>query len=366
MYIRRRVLTPFAVALFMASSVLIGPASAQNQKVDKKVAQAQQEEIQAVLHIADAVTAGQIAPADFVMTYSADYLKALENRTFSAFTLSIPAEPAPPTALTMYMRLVSKNPVVPAVPNPADKKDKDKGKDKDKDKNHPVYAFEDAYPVDLKAPAAGVYRVSRPFSVPAGEYEALIVLKERAPIEKDKKVKNPVYKTAVLKQAITVPDFWNGELAISSVIMAGGVEPIATPLTREEAKEQPYTLGMTKITPTFTNKLGKKSELSVVFIIYNTGQDQNKKPDVSVEYGFYMKVATADKGEKFFNKTNAQNFNATTLPPQFDPALGHQLVAGQSVPLGSFPEGDYRLEIKVTDKLAGKTIVQNVPFSVGS
>ena len=68
--------------------------------------------------------------------------------------------------------------------------------------------------------------------------------------------------------------------------------------------------------------------------------------------------------EKFFNKTNPQALNAQTLPPQFDFAAGHQLQSGQAVPLASFPEGDYRLEIKVTDKLASKTLTRDVNFSV--
>jgi hypothetical protein len=34
------------------------------------------------------------------------------------------------------------------------------------------------------------------------------------------------------------------------------------------------------------------------------------------------------------------------------------------VPLASFPVGDYRLEIKLTDKLSGKTMTQNVNFTV--
>jgi hypothetical protein len=165
---------------------------------------------------------------------------------------------------------------------------------------------------------------------------------------------------------MTIPDFWNGDLATSSIILAANVEPLTAPLTPQEVKEQPYTLGTTRIIPVTSHKLSKKSELSVVFIIYNTGQDANKKPDVTVEYSFHQKLATAENGEKFFNKTNPQNFNATTLPPQFDPALGHQLVAGQAVPLGSFPEGEFRLEVKVTDKLTGKNITHNVPFGVGS
>jgi hypothetical protein len=68
--------------------------------------------------------------------------------------------------------------------------------------------------------------------------------------------------------------------------------------------------------------------------------------------------------EKFFNKTAPQNLNAQTLPPQFDVAAGHQLQAGQAVPLASFPEGEYRLEVKVTDKIANKSLTRDVNFTV--
>ena len=34
------------------------------------------------------------------------------------------------------------------------------------------------------------------------------------------------------------------------------------------------------------------------------------------------------------------------------------------MPLASFPEGDYRLEIKVTDKIANKSLTRDVNFSV--
>ena len=87
-------------------------------------------------------------------------------------------------------------------------------------------------------------------------------------------------------------------------------------------------------------------------LIYNPKIDATNKPDVTVEYNFYAKHG--GQPEKFFNKTNPQNLNAQTLPPQFDFAAGHQLQSGQAVPLASFPEGDYRLEIKVTDKIANK------------
>ena len=117
-----------------------------------------------------------------------------------------------------------------------------------------------------------------------------------------------------------------------------------------------------EILPTFETKFTKKAELSTFMLIYNPKVDSANKPDVSVEYNFYQKQA--GQPEKFFNKTNPQNLNAQTLPPNFDFAAGHQLQSGQAVPLASFPEGDYRLEIKVTDKIANKTLTREINFTV--
>jgi hypothetical protein len=99
-------------------------------------------------------------------------------------------------------------------------------------------------------------------------------------------------------------------------------------------------------------------------LIYNPKVDSANKPDVTVEFNFYQKPA--GQPEKFFNKTAPQNLNAQTLPPNFDFAAGHQLQTGQAVPLASFPEGDYRLEIKVTDKIANKTLTREVNFTVSA
>ena len=107
----------------------------------------------------------------------------------------------------------------------------------------------------------------------------------------------------------------------------------------------------------------KSDELQTFLLIYNARTDKDNKPDVSVEFNFHVKQGGE---EKFFNKTNPQNLNAQTLPPGFDFAAGHQLQAGQAIPLSSFPEGEYRLEIKVTDKLAQKTITRDVGFKVGA
>jgi hypothetical protein len=145
------------------------------------------------------------------------------------------------------------------------------------------------------------------------------------------------------------------------VIVATSIEPLAAPLTAQQQVERPYAMGSMEIVPAVGTRFTKQTELSTFMLIYNAKTDAANKPDVSVEYNFYVKASGA---EKFFNKTNPQSLNAQTLPPQFDFAAGHQLQTGQAVPLGSFPEGDYRLEIKITDKLATKTVTREVKFTV--
>ena len=69
--------------------------------------------------------------------------------------------------------------------------------------------------------------------------------------------------------------------------------------------------------------------------------------------------------DKAFTKLATQSFNATTLPGQFDLNLGHQVFVGQGIPVkDAFKPGEYRLEIKVTDKTNGQTVTRNVPFTV--
>ena len=165
----------------------------------------------------------------------------------------------------------------------------------------------------------------------------------------------------VIKQSLTVPDL-STELTTSSIIVADKVEVLQSPLPNEQQSTNPYTFGQMKITPAAEPKFSKKNELSIVFWIYGAASDPaTKKPDVTIDFKFNRK--NGDNYE-YFNKTEPQQLNAQTLPPQFDLAAGHQLPGSLAVPLASFPEGDYRLDIELTDKAAGKTLKRDVTFSV--
>jgi len=358
------------IAVALVSSIGL---AAQNPpgKDDKKKTEAQNKEIQGIVKIVDDVSAGKPAPNDLTIAWAReDVLKAQGNKQYVPFTVTLDPSTVTGGNVAFYWRVVSKDAAgAPPPPEAAAQKKDDKDKDKDKDKKKPEYAYEDISFIPVTAGQTPM-RVSRSFTVPGGAYDVFVVVKEPMP---EKAPKNaPPGKVSVLRQAVTVPDYWNGELNTSSVILAQRIDPLPAPLTPQQQADRPYALGMMEIVPAPDTKFTKKSELNTFMLIYNPKVDKDNKPDVVVEYNFCQVAAGSEPkagepckaGEKFFNKTNPQTLNASTLPPQFDFAAGHQLQSGQAVPLASFPEGQYRLEIKVTDKVANKSLTRDVNFTV--
>ena len=359
----------FSLVLILVSVSLTGLVLAQQKGKEQKKSydKAQTQDIRALLKLVDDASAGQPAPSDFQITWQSHYLKARDQKTYVPFTITIEPGKLTSSGIAMYVRAVKRGGEAPASAQTAQKDQKDQ-------KKGPEFPFEDVHFIDLKAePAEGAksaaasagtaapaYRFSRALSVPPGEYDVWVAIKERTPLnDKDKGATPP--KATVFKQALTVPDFWSNEFLTSSIIVAERVEPLAAPIPETERGIHPYAFETMELVPAVANKFSKKGNLSLLFFVYNAGLDTNKKPDVMVEYSFSRKV---DGGEKFFNSTVPQKFNAETLPAQFDVAAGHQIVAGQEIPLASFPEGDYRLEIKVTDKIGNKTLTENVNLTV--
>jgi hypothetical protein len=201
--------------------------------------------------------------------------------------------------------------------------------------------------------------LSRAFAVPAGDYDVYVAVGEQT--GQPSKDKPAIGRTTVLKQSLTVPNYWGPELTTTPILIAQNVEQLSSPLSQDQQLERPYVLGNMEIVPAPDHVLSKKEELSLLFLIYNVQVSETGKPDLEVEYRFNQKTGET---EKFFNRTQPQQFNATTLPPQFDVRAGHQVVGGQTIPLASFPEGDYRLEIKINDKLSTKSITREVRFTV--
>jgi hypothetical protein len=333
-------------AVLLLSVTLVG----QSKPVQQKYSDAQVREIQGIIKILDGVAAGQPAPNDLSLSWArADVLKGTANLQYVPFTVTI--DPAKVTGrnISVYWRVVSKT---PAGAPPAEDAPKPGSAPKP-----PAYAYEYLTSSTLPSDQSGLARISRSFTVGPGSYDVFVVIKEPTSTQRNA----PAPKVSVLQQSWDVPDLWNNELTTSSVIVAERVDPLPAPLTPQQQIERPYALGAREINPSLDMKFGKEGELTMFLLIYNPSTDSANKPDVTVEYNFYTKQGT---GEKFFNKTTPQRLNAQSLDPAFNMAAGHQLPSGQTIPLTVFPAGDYRLEVKVTDNLASKSVTRDVSFSV--
>ena len=176
--------------------------------------------------------------------------------------------------MAFYWRVVNKN----ARRRRAAAADAKKDEKKDDKNKKTDYAYEDIAFVPVAAGQTPM-RISRSFTVPAGSYDVFLIAKEPTP---DKAPKNaPPAKASVVKHTVEVPDFWNGELATSSVIVAQRIDPLPAPLTPQQQADRPYALGGMEIVPAFETKFTKKSELSTFMLIYNPKVDSANKPDVT-------------------------------------------------------------------------------------
>lgn len=318
------------------------------------LAAAQQQEIQSLLRTADAAMSGQPAPADFPMQFRNDFLKALGNRVWVPITLTLdPAKVAGP-GLALYLRVVPRGMTAPPAPPPPSDKDKKKDPKNAPPAPAPAYPFEDVSFFDAKTAPGQPIRIARGIGVPSGSYDLYVVMQERA-------AAGTASKTAVLKQPIEVPNFSNGEFATSTVILAERVDQLPSPITPDQQTAHPYAFGQTEIVLSPEQKFKKSQELIVLMQIYNPMLTPEKKFNLEATYTFYRQE---NGGEKRFNSTEPQTLTADPMGPGFDPSSGSSIQAGQGVPLQSFPEGVYRLEIKVTDKLSAKVLTQNVTFTV--
>jgi hypothetical protein len=350
----RWVLALIALTAFGASPLL---AQRNNDNKKPQRSKTEQADVEALVRLVDGVSGGvQQAPADVAIAWESNhFVKGQDGITYLPFTLAFDRSKLSKGDVAFYVRLVDK--AAPAMPPPAAPAGGKDGKDNKDAKTQPparpIYPWDNISFIEI--PSSG--KLVRAIALKPGQYEAFIAVKEKGTDQKNA----PPSKMGVLRRELTVPDFNGADLMTSSILVASAIEVLQAPPTTAQQDLNPYTFGPMKINLSADGKFPKSGELNLVFWIYGAGAAAAGKPDVLVEYAFHQKLT---EGEKYFNRTQPQALNAQSLPPEFDVAAGHQLPGTLTVPLTSFPAGDYRLEIKVTDKTSNKTVVQNVAFTV--
>ena len=318
----------------------------------------QRTELLALDEVVRAAQNGQLVqtPNDEPFQVWTDFLKGTDGNTYIPYTLTIDRAKVAASSLAVYVSIMPQASRATALWDPSDLGSS----------SAPEPVFVDGYFVDVSSDGETDIELSRAFTAPGGRYDVYVAIRDSkgAPVDIDEEVPEETPEpppVMMVKRQVEVPDFWNGQLQTSSVILAEVVEPLEQPLTADQQSANPYTLGTTRIVPKQDSSFLQSDDLSLIFLVYNPGLTADQTPDLTIEYNFHL---STEDGEEFFNKTNPQQFSAQTLPPGFDMEAGHQIVAGQSVPLSMFPVGDFRLAIAVTDNVSGASLVREVTFNV--
>ena len=333
--------------LTVAALVCAAPAAGQDEPQSRELSDWERAELQSLVQVVGAAHAGELDPVEDPFDLTPSFLKGTDGNTYVPFTLAIDPAKIDGSSVAVYLYVDA--------PAPAAAEEDDDSDDEEREA-----VFEDAYFIQLDEPGADdMVRLSRAFSVPASDYDVYVALRKSLGEDADDDARGEL-PVMLLKRQVSVPNLWTEQLQTSTVLVAQAIEPLAAPLSPEEQIQYPYTLGTTRIVPKFDRSFGKQEALNLLMLVYNPRLSSGK-PNVTVEYNFHTQT---DAGEEFFNKTVPQEFNAQTLPAGFSVEAGHQIVAGQSVPLSLFPAGEYRLEITITDNEASTNLTRDVNFTV--
>ena len=148
------------------------------------------------------------------------------------------------------------------------------------------------------------------------------------------------------RMALRVPRYYEDTLAASSLILADRLERVST---RQIGKGQ-FVIGSTKVRPSVGEKFSRNQRLGIYLQVYNLATDEEtRKPSATVEY------ALRKNGQTLFQLTE----NSDQIKSGFQ-----QITVEKLLPLESLEPGQYRLQVKVTDRINKRSIAPTATFTV--
>ncbi|MCJ7582455.1 MAG: GWxTD domain-containing protein [Candidatus Aminicenantes bacterium] len=153
---------------------------------------------------------------------------------------------------------------------------------------------------------------------------------------------------SIKTEKITVPNFWDESLALSSILASTEVQERVRRDTSEE--HDFFTFGAYSLTPHYNQDYGKDDFLNVFYYIYNMALDEKEECSLTIEFELQF-------GE--------QKFPLNPQKRQKKVGAGSVLPEGTRIPVSAIPAaGNYVLVIKVIDELAQKEAIQSLNFIV--
>ncbi len=203
-----------------------------------------------------------------------------------------------------------------------------------------VNVFEDVVSVEIPnemlekgSTGASVYQKSIP--LPPGTYRLNLVVKD-------------VYggNTNNHQMVLEVPRIEDDTLGMSSVILADQIEKVPT---RSIGAGQ-FVIGSTKVRPRLSETFSRDEKMGIYMKFYNFQADERtNKPSGSIQY----EVTKTGSDKKIFEFSEELTGNT-----------GTEVTIEKLLPLKTLEPGQYKLKMKVTDKLRNQTLTPQATFTV--
>jgi GWxTD domain-containing protein len=149
-----------------------------------------------------------------------------------------------------------------------------------------------------------------------------------------------------LELGLVVPNFEEGKLSSSSLILADLIQPLPT----SQVGTGMFVIGGTKVRPSVNQTFTRDQNLGIYMQVYNLALDANThKPSLDVEYDLLKDGKTL----------LAQHEDAAKLKE-----ASQQFTLEKQMPLSVLQPGKYTVQIKVTDNVKKQTVSPSTTFEV--
>ena len=150
----------------------------------------------------------------------------------------------------------------------------------------------------------------------------------------------------VVNTRLPVPRYEDQKLATSTLILADLIERVPT---RQVGLGQ-FVIGATKVRPRLDRIFTTDDRMGIFLQVYNLGIDETThRPSASVQFRIL--------------RDQREILNEVRTSDQIENA-GEQMTLENSVALGTFQPGRYKLEIHVTDNVSKQKIASSADFTV--
>ena len=150
--------------------------------------------------------------------------------------------------------------------------------------------------------------------------------------------------------ALRVPEFDDEQLAMSTLILADRIERVPT---RSLGTGQ-FVIGSSKVRPRIGEEFKPTEKMGIYMQVYNLGEDdETARPSGSISY----QIAKLDAPDDLL-------LNFSEPFDQIRGSSSRQTVIEKLLPLGNLSPGEYRLSVKVDDKIKNETLTPTATFKI--